>query len=120
MAFEIVRTKSINVTATFASKQYTFVTLDTNGQLATPSAGADAIGVIQDNPASGPGAVCSPGDITKVKCGGSFDAGDYVTTDGSGLAVEATSGDHILGQALAAGALNAIATILFQSGSAIL
>ena len=115
MAFEIVRTKSINATATFASKQFTFVKIDTNGQLATPSAGGYAIGVVQDKPGAGsPGAVCFPGDITKVLCGGSFDPGDEVMTDGNGKAVVATSGSFVLGTALSSGANGSLATIIYQ------
>jgi hypothetical protein len=115
MAYEIVKTKSIKATATFASKQYTFVKIDTNGQLATPSAGGYAVGVIQDKPAAAdPGAVCYPGDITKVKCGGAFNAGDDVSTDGSGCAVAATSGAYVLGIALTAGVSTYLADIIYQ------
>lgn len=113
MAYELIHPRSLNVASTFASKQFTFVTYSSTG-LATPSAGAYAIGVIQDKPASGAAQVCSPGDFTKVQCGGSFSIGDQVTTDGNGKAVAATSGDHILGVALEAGANTKIATILYQ------
>ena len=115
MATEIIKTKSIVATASFASKQYTFVKLDTSGQLASPSAGGNAIGVIQDKPAAGdPGAVCYPGDITKVACAGSFSAGQAVMTDSGGKAVVATSGSVVLGYALTAGANNFLADIVFQ------
>lgn len=116
MAYEnIPSPRSINATATFATKQYTFVTIDSNGTLATPSAGGSAIGVIQDKPtASQPGAVCRPGDVTKVQAGGSFNPGDYVMTNSSGQAVVATSGSYILGIALAAGANGYDTTIIFQ------
>lgn len=115
MAYEIVKTKSIVATATFASKQFTFVKIDTNGQLATPSAGGYAIGVVQDKPlASSPGAVCFPGDITKVRAGGSFSKGDDIATDGSGKAVVATSGAYVLGVALSDGTDGYDATIIYQ------
>ncbi len=115
MAVEIVRTKSIVATATFAAKQFTFVKIDSSGQLASPSAGGPAIGVIQDKPiAADPGAVCYPGDITKIQCAGSFTAGQYVMTDSGGKAVVATSGSYVLGVALTAGSANFIATIIFQ------
>ncbi len=115
MAIEIIKTKSINATATFSAKQFTFVKIDTSGQLATPGSGAYAVGVIQDKPAAGdPGAVCYPGDITKVQCGGSFTAGQEVMTNSSGQAVVATSGSFVLGVALTAGTLNFLADIIFQ------
>lgn len=116
MAYEnVVSPNSFKATATFASKQYTFVTLDANGQLASPSAGASAIGVIQDKPGAGdPGAVCRPGDVTKVMAGGSFNPGDKIASDGNGKAVLATSGAYILGQACAAGASGKITTMIFQ------
>jgi hypothetical protein len=116
MAFEILRTKSINATATFASKQYTFVKIDTSGQLASPNAGQWAIGVIQDKPiAASPGAVCYPGDITKVMVGtGGFNEGDFVTTDASGKAIAAYSGAHILGVALSTGVAASLADIIYQ------
>lgn len=116
MALEVLHgMKSIVATASFASKQYTFVTLDSNGQAATPSAGAGAVGVMQDKPAaSDPGAVCGPGSITKVVAGGSFNAGDMVMTDGDGKAVVATTGSKVLGRATSSGSANKIATILFQ------
>jgi hypothetical protein len=115
MAYDILKTKSINVTATFAAKQYTFVKIDTAGQLATPAAGGYAVGVIQDNPiAASPGAVCFPGDITKVHCGGAFNPGDDVGTDGNGYAVAADSGDYVLGVALTTGVNGGLAVIIYQ------
>lgn len=115
MAYEIVKVKSIKATASFASKQFTFVKLDTSGQIATPSSGGYAIGVVQDKPGAGdPGAVCFPGDITKVICGGSFNAGGDVMSDGNGAAVAGTSGSYILGQALTAGVSGFLADIVYQ------
>ena len=116
MAYELLKTKSIKATATFASKQYTFVKLDTFGTLATPSAGGYAIGVIQDKPAAGdPGAVCYPGDITKVLVGtGGITAGGAVSSDGNGAAVAWTSGAFILGYALYAAAAGALGSIIYQ------
>lgn len=116
MAVEIIKTKSINITASFASKQYTFVKIDSNGTLASPSAGGQAIGVIQDNPATAgdPGAVCYPGDITKIRCNGSFNPGDLVMSTSGGLAVVAASGNFALGVALTAGSVGFLAEIIFQ------
>lgn len=116
MAYEsLTPLRSIKVTASFASKQYTFVTIDTNGQLASPSAGGDVIGIIQDDPAAGEvGSVCRPGDITKVKLGGSVSAGNDVTCDGNGAAVAATSADRVHGKALEGGSSGQLVTIIYQ------
>lgn len=116
MAFEITTAlKSIKATASFASKQFTFVKIDSSGQLATPSSGGFAYGVIQDKPAANdPGSVAGPGSVTKIQCGGSFNPGDEVMSNSSGQAVAATSGSFILGVALAAGANNTVTEILFQ------
>ena len=115
MAYESNKTVSIKATASLATKQYTFVKLDSSGQITTPSAAASAIGVLQDKPAAGdPGAVCLSGSITKILCGGNFNAGGAVCTDGNGAAVAATSGGYVLGVALSAGATGFITTIIFQ------
>lgn len=115
MAFEIVRMKSIKATSSLAASQYLFVKLDSNGQIVLCGSGQYAIGVLQDKPAAGdPGAVCGPGDITKVQCGGTINAGGDVSCDSSGKAVAATSGAYVLGQALTAGANLSMATIIYQ------
>ena len=117
MAYELLKTKSIKCgTASLASYQFSFVKIDTSGLLALPSAGGYAVGVLQDAPAAGsPGAVCFPGDITKVMCGaGGFNAGGDVATDASGYAVAATSGHYALGIALEAGVNGSLADIIYQ------
>jgi len=117
MPYEIVKTKSLKATASLATSQFCFVTLDANGQIVLPSAGAYCEGVLQDKPGAGdPGAVCYPGDITRVVVGtGGVTAGADVATDASGHAVAVTSGAYILGQALETQATSGnIATILYQ------
>lgn len=117
MAFEnLVGCKSFNIAATFAAKQFTFVKLDSTGKLASPSSGASAIGVIQDNPsvAGQPANVCGPGSETKIQAGGSFNPGDNVSTNSSGQAVASTTGAYVLGVAVTAGASGSLAVIVFQ------
>ena len=117
MAYELLKTKSIKCgSASLASYQFSFVKIGSDGLLALPSAGGYAVGVLQDKPVAGdPGAVCFPGDITKVMCGaGGFSAGGDVATDASGYAVAATSGHYALGIALEAGVNGFLATILYQ------
>jgi|SRR6185369_4502028 len=117
MAFEsIIRVNSFVTAISYASKQFCFVAFSSLAATITnPTLGGYAIGVIQSNPVAGePGDVCVPGSITKVQCAGSFNAGDEVSTDASGKAIGAASGDFVLGRALSAGAASTVATILFQ------
>ena len=117
MAYEILKTKSIKCgVASLATYQYSFVKINSSGLLALPSAGGYAVGVLQDKPAAGdPGAVCFPGDITKVVVGsGGFSAGGDVSTDASGHAIAGASGDYVLGIALEAGVNGSIANIIYQ------
>ena len=115
MAYEILKLKSIKATASLAASQFCFVKIDTSGQIALPAAGGYAVGVLQDKPAAGdPGAVCYPGDITKVLCGGTITAGQDVATDVNGKAVAAATGNFILGIALTAGAASGLADIIYQ------
>lgn len=114
MAYEIVRMKSIKATSAITS-QYVFVKLDASGQLVVCGSSQYAIGVCQDKPGAGdPGAVCYPGDITKVLCGGTFAAGQDVASDSSGNAVAAVTAGAVLGMALTAGAAGSIADIIYQ------
>ena len=114
MAYEIVRMKSIKATSAITS-QFVFVKLDSSGQIVVCGSNGYAIGVCQDKPGAGdPGAVCYPGDITKVLCGGSFAAGQDVQSDGSGNAVAAVTAGAVLGTALTAGVSGSLADIIYQ------
>lgn len=92
--------KSIPASASLTAKQFYFMKIDTNGQLAAvASSGARAVGVLQDKPtAQGqPGQLCRPGDITKIALGGTVTKGAFAMSDGNGKGVLCTSGSHILG-----------------------
>ena len=108
---------SLPASTNLSSNQYCFVEVDTNGQIAVSGVGNDAIGVLQDDPASA-GIVglimTGHGGITKVKAGGTVTVGALAACDSSGRAVVATSGTFILGKFLEAGAVNNIVKILFQ------
>lgn len=113
----IVGPKSIEASASLTAKQFYFIKIDTNGQLASvASTGGRSIGVLQDKPtAQGqPGQVCRPGDISKIVLGGTVAAGDFVMSDSNGKGVVCTSGSHILGQALDGGDSGDIVRIVFQ------
>lgn len=63
---------------------------------------ADVIGVLFNKPNSGQAASVIVGGESKVVAGGSITANTLLTTNGSGRAAAATSGDFILGMALEA------------------
>ena len=119
MAFEIINSLRSFVSGFNAlgppRYQFYFVSINSSGQLYRTTQGGMAIGVLQDTPrAAEPGGVCGPGSVTKVMCGGAFNAGDYVISDSQGRAVKATSGANFLGQALSAGVLGYLADIIYQ------
>jgi hypothetical protein len=78
-----------------SSNQFKFVTLGSDTYLDVATAGQLALGVIQDNPNGsvtlGIMSQVRTGGVTKVGCGGTFNAGDKLSSDGSGLAVAYTA-----------------------------
>lgn len=115
MAFEDkVQSVSLVAGADLSAKAFTFVEVGAGGTVVTPSAGAHADGIVQNNPASGKVAEVAIGGIVRVKCGGVVTRGGPVATDANGLAVNAASGNIILGTALETGASNAIIAVVFH------
>jgi hypothetical protein len=117
--------------STMASNQFKFIQLLSTGFIATVStAGQRALGVLQDAPvgtASIPiGCQVRTGGPSKVLCGGTFSAGDLLSSDSSGRAVKYTgatvftgtpytvSGTQVLGVAMEAGSVGIISSMLFQ------
>lgn len=110
--------------------QFTFVRLASTGYLVGCGAGLRAVGVIQDanvGTASQPiGCEVRTAGTSKIKAGGTFVAGDLLTSDSAGLAVKYTgatvftgtpytvSGSQVLGIALNAGASGQLTAMLFQ------
>lgn len=98
------------------------------GLITVSTAGAHALGVIQDGPVgtASINKACSIryGGISKVMCGGTFVAGDLLSSDSSGRAIKYTgatiftgtpyvlSGSYILGQALVAGSSGSLSSMI--------
>lgn len=101
--------------ADFSSKQFFFVSVSADGQIDPTGDGAYAVGVIQNDPdtAGKAATVCIAG-ITKVICGGNVTRGGPVASDAAGEAVNAASGDVILGEALETGVDGQVISILFH------
>lgn len=106
---------SLPASGDLSTKQYYFADVDSNGQVAVAGAGSTAVGVIQNKPtAAGQGCDVQVMSITPIVCGGSITAGAAVKSDGSGLAVAASSGDKALGRILATGASGVTVSMIFQ------
>lgn len=113
MAYEINIGYDITVAAAadLSAKQFFFVKAD--GNLA--GAGAEALGVLQNDPKSGAAAAIRVMGVSKVVYGGTVAVGDLLSSDASGKAVKYTAasvsagtpeplaGTHVLGVALIAG-----------------
>lgn len=98
-----------------SAKQFFFVSVSADGQVDPTGDGAYAVGVVQNDPAAaGRAAEVAIAGITKVSCGGAVTRGGPVASDAAGEAVNAASGDVILGEALETGSDGAIISILFQ------
>ena len=117
MAYEqTLRTIGAPASADLSASQFCFMTINSSGQLALPSAGGDADGILQDKPngvgVEGELAVLG---ISKLVVGtAGVTCGDLLTTDAAGKAVTATTGNKILGRALATGASGVIIPALIQ------
>jgi len=127
VAYEINTGQDVGFQAStdLSAKQFYFVVLNSSKQLAVAGANVECVGVLQDTPAAAGrvGQVRCFG-VTKVQCGGSFNAGDKVASDANGKAVKATAasvsagtpeplaGSLVQGIALEAGASGQIATVL--------
>ena len=85
--------------ATLAAKQYTFVKAGAAGGCAAQtSQGGDALGVLQNNPASGGTAVILVYGISKLVMGGIVNDGADIATGTAGKGEDAASGDYVLGK----------------------
>ena len=121
---------SIPTIIDLTGKQFTFVTLNSSGNIVLCTAGQLALGVVQDSPV---GTSAIPVAVavrtmapTKIQAGGTFNSGDLLASDSSGKAVKYTgatvftgtpytvSGSQVLGIALQAGASGGYTAMLFR------
>ena len=103
-----------------STAQFKFVTLESNNEVnLADSAGENCIGVLRTDGAAGVAvAVLVEGPVI-VECGGTVTDGGAVATDATGRAVDATTGDIIMGYAREAGVVNQKIQIeLIQGGNA--
>lgn len=100
-----------------SSSQYCFVVEAADGQVDPSGDGAQADGVLQNDPsAAGQAASVAISGVTRVKAGAATTRGGPVASDSTGRAVNAATGDRVLGRFLEAAAnADEIVTILLQS-----
>lgn len=98
-----------------SADQFKFVGINASGQLALAGDGTTAIGVLENKPAAAgrAGSVAIAG-IVQVLCGGTVTRGGQVASDAAGLAVDSTTADIILGEALMTGAAGSVISIMLQ------
>jgi len=117
MAYEqTLRTIGVPASADLSASQFCFMTVNSSGQLAAPSAGGDADGVLQDKPnAAGVQGELAILGVSKAVVGtGGVTAGDLLAVDVAGKVVTAVTGNKIVGRALATGAASALVPVLIQ------
>ena len=117
MAYEqTLRSIGVPASADLSASQFCFVVVNSNGQLAAPSAGGDADGILQDKPnGQGVQGELAILGVSKALVGtGGVTAGDLLAVDASGKVVTAATGNKIVGKALATGAAGVIIPALIQ------
>jgi len=103
-----------------STAQFKFVTLEADGQVdLADSAGENCVGVLLvEGEAARAVTVVLTGSVM-VEAGGTVTNGGAVATDATGRAVDATTGDIIMGYAREAGVTNQVIEIeLIQGGNA--
>lgn len=95
--------------------QYLFMGINSSGQaVLIASQGADAVGVLLNNPdAAGKAGTVGIAGIVKVKAGATIAAGNKITTGADGRAEVAATGDFVIGWAVSGGADGEIISMLF-------
>jgi hypothetical protein len=113
---ERLETQSAPASGDLSAHQFKFVRINSSGQLALAGASGRPDGVLQDKPSVAGQAGCyATGGTTKCVAGAALAAGIEVTSDSSGLAVAAATGDEVRGKTLeAASGANSIIAVLLR------
>jgi len=99
--FQSRDTRTFDAGTDLSAGQFKFVALAADGQVDLAGDGAQAIGVLYNEPsAAGRSATVVVTGKVKVKSGGSVTAGDEVASDADGNCVTAATDDVIMGYAL--------------------
>jgi streptogramin lyase len=99
MAYQQAQTNiTLKAGADLSSSQYFFVKIDANGDVVLAGNGENAIGVLQNAPASGEAANIAVAGVSKVIIGDttSLDSGVVISSDANGKATLGVSTDFAL------------------------
>ncbi len=112
---EIIYATSVIAGADLSSKQFYCVKLNASGQMILSGAGENALGILQDKPASGQvGAVCCLGKSMGIY-GASVTGGQNLTPDANGKLVPATGNDAVVAVAAESGSADDICSVYVVS-----
>ena len=124
MAWDCKNPFSIPAGVDLSGSQYCAVTLDSSGNLALPSAGGSAIGILYTAPILGKaGEVYGPGSgVRKGRFGGSVTLPAVLKLDSSGRFITASASDIAAGSGVAlaieaSGGANEVHSVLFFGGA---
>jgi hypothetical protein len=112
---EIIYNTSVIAGSDLSAKQFYCVKLNASGQMVISGAGENALGILQDKPASGQvGAVCCLGKSMAIY-GASVTAGQNLASDASGKLVPATGSDAVVAVAAESGSSGDICSVYVVS-----
>jgi len=86
--------------ASLVGKLNYFAVIDTDGKIAVAGDGVLVVGTITEEAVAGASATFSTGFILKAVCAEAIDHGAKVASDTNGKAVNAASGDYVVGVAI--------------------
>jgi hypothetical protein len=121
--------------ADLSAKQFYAVKVNSSGQAVTAGAGEAAIGIVQNDPASGQAGAIRVAGVSKAVAGGNVTAGAQVAANADGKIVTATAGrtntndagsttdaligSNVIGVALSGGADGEVISILVTLAGAV-
>jgi Ca2+-binding RTX toxin-like protein len=112
---EIVYSTSVIAGSDLSAKQFYCVKLNASGQIVLSGAGENALGILQDKPASGQvGAVCCLGK-SMAMLGSEAVAGQNLTPDSVGRLVPATGSDAVVAVAAESGSVGEVRSVYVVS-----
>ncbi|RJQ04428.1 MAG: hypothetical protein C4551_10770 [Bacillota bacterium] len=113
MAHEIpVENVTLIAGADLSASQYLAVKINASGQAILAGAGENAVGILQNKPASGQAAEVMALGISKVVYGATVTAGQNLAADAAGKLVPASGDNAVIGVALEGGSADEIRSAL--------
>ncbi len=119
MAYQIPGFKlgTLVANADYSAKQFYLMKVNSSGNAELSGAGEAAIGVLQNEPASGKSAELMTFGVSKVQYGNTVTQGQQLMSDANGKAVPHTGTNEVIGVALESGSSGEIGTALISISS---